>query len=343
MEEFEQSYLRFKDPALAVVGGIGAALVIATLPHVYLENLVGLTGLSEIVPAAAPPLGNTARSLIAIAAGLVSASAIYFILNRKGDPDMGVALREQIIASEAEQAERDLEAEAGKSRFSMPKLAFNAKSLTRFLKKPKKKPAEKKVMDLADLPMLRDGDSHPDAPPRRPIFADSDLGTPLAAEIPQFEQAPVEEPAPVMEQVAAAMPAVETAAEEPLELQQPLAPQATPEPAVETASAAQQDLSGLSVSQLADRLEFSLRRLKQLELASRSVESVVAAKEAAEPASAPVQESVSDQPVEVADPAQPALKSVDSVPAPDRNPGQADMDAALKAALGTLERMTAQR
>lgn len=343
MEEFEQSYLRFKDPALAVVGGIGAALVIATLPHVYLENLVGLTGLSEIVSAAAPPLGNTARSLIAVAAGLVSASAIYFILNRKGDPDMGVALREQIIASEAEHAERDLEAEAGKSRFSMPKLAFNAKSLTRFLKKPKKKPAEKKVMDLADLPLLREGDRHPDAPARRPIFADSDLGTPLASEIQQFEEAPVEEPAPVMEQVAAAMPAVATSVEEPLELQQPLAPQATPEPAVESAAAEQPDLSGLSVSQLADRLEFSLRRLKQLEIASRSVESVVAAKEAAEPVSPSVEAPVAAQPVEAAAPAQPALKSVDSVPAPDRNPRQADMDAALKAALGTLERMTAQR
>lgn len=344
MEEFEQNYLRFKDPALAVVGGIGAALVIATLPHVYLENLVGLTGLSEFVPAAAPPLGNTARSLIAIAAGLVSASAIYFILNRKGDPDMGVALREQIIASEAEQAERDLEAEAGKSRFAMPKLAFNAKSLTRFLKKPKKKPAEKKVMDLADLPMLRDGDRHPDAPPRRPIFADSDLGTPLAAEIPSFEQeAPVAEPAPVMEQVAAAMPAVATAAEEPLELDQAFPPQAAPAPTVEEPVAAQEDLSRLSVSQLADRLEFSLRRLKQLEIASRSVESVVAAKEAAEQVSSPVEAQATTEPVEATAPVQPALKSVDTIPAPDPDPRQADMDAALKAALGTLERMTAQR
>ncbi|SIN59674.1 hypothetical protein SAMN02745824_0205 [Parasphingorhabdus marina DSM 22363] len=341
MEEFEQNYLRFKDPALAVVGGIGAALVIATLPHVYLENIVGLTGLSEIVPVAAPPLGNTARSLIAIAAGLVSASAIYFILNRKGDPDMGVALREQIIASEAEQAERELEAEAGKSRFTMPKLAFNAKSLTRFLKKPKKKPAEKKVMDLADLPMLREGDRHPDAPARRPIFADSDLGTPLASEIPQFEQeAPVPEPAPVMEQVAAAMPAVASEVEEPLELQEPLEPQVAAEPVTEAVEAQPEDLSGLSVSQLADRLEFSLRRLKQLEIASRSVESVVAAKEAAEPV-APTAEATAPAPAVEA--AVPALKSVDTVPAPDRNPRQADMDAALKAALGTLERMTAQR
>ena len=61
----EQDMARFKQPAIAVAGGIAAALVIATLPHVYLENIIGATGLSEIIPAAAPPLGNTAPGLIA--------------------------------------------------------------------------------------------------------------------------------------------------------------------------------------------------------------------------------------------------------------------------------------
>ncbi|MEO9498336.1 MAG: hypothetical protein ABJD75_14290 [Parasphingorhabdus sp.] len=336
MEEFEQNYMRFKDPALALAGGIGAALVIATLPHVYLENIVGFTGLSEIVPAAAPPLGNTARGLIAVMAGLVSASAIYFFINHKGTSDMGVALREQINA--AQPVELDQDEEEGKRRFTMPKLALNTKSLTRFLKKPKKKnPDDKKVMDLADLPMLRDGDRHPDAPARRPIFAESDLGTPLASEIQTFEQeAPVAEQVVPAEPVAASVaaepiPVVQEAA--PLELDQPVG--TVPATTVEEEQAApQEDLSELSLSQLADRLEFGLRRLKQLELASQTVASVTADREV--PA-APVAEP---EPVAAT---QPPLKPVETTLEDIRSNQQADMDAALKAALGTLERMTAQR
>ena len=71
MDQIEQDFARFKQPVMAVAGGIAVALVVATLPHVYLENIVGATGLSEIVPAAAPPLGNTARSLIAVVAGFI--------------------------------------------------------------------------------------------------------------------------------------------------------------------------------------------------------------------------------------------------------------------------------
>lgn len=336
MEEFEQNYMRFKDPALALAGGIGAALVIATLPHVYLENIVGFTGLSEIVPAAAPPLGNTARGLIAVMAGLVSASAIYFFINHKGTSDMGVALREQINAAQPVELEQD--EEQGKRRFSMPKLALNTRSLTRFLKKPKEKNSdEKQVMDLADLPMLRDGDRHPDAPARRPIFAESDLGTPLASEIRPFDQE-----APVAEQAAPAEPIAPPVAAEsvsnvqgaaPLELNQPA--ETVPAPSAEMAEqpAAQEDLSGLSLSQLADRLEFGLRRLKQLELASETVASVTAEREAPAPVAEP-------EPVAAT---QPPLKPVETTLEDIRSNQQADMDAALKAALGTLERMTAQR
>ncbi|MFT6009435.1 MAG: hypothetical protein ACI9TB_002675, partial [Parasphingorhabdus sp.] len=36
VDQIEQDFARFKQPAVAVAGGIAAALVIATLPHVYL-------------------------------------------------------------------------------------------------------------------------------------------------------------------------------------------------------------------------------------------------------------------------------------------------------------------
>ena len=56
VNSIEHDLTRFRMPAMALGGGIAAALVVATLPHVYLENMVGATGLSEIIPAAAPPL-----------------------------------------------------------------------------------------------------------------------------------------------------------------------------------------------------------------------------------------------------------------------------------------------
>ena len=50
MDQIEQDLARFRRPVMAAAGGIAAALVVATLPHVYLEDIVGATGLSEIVP-----------------------------------------------------------------------------------------------------------------------------------------------------------------------------------------------------------------------------------------------------------------------------------------------------
>ena len=158
MDQLQEDLSRFKQPAMAAVGGIAAALVVATLPTVYLEKIIGLTGIAEIVPAAAPPLGNTAKSLLAVSAGIFSASVIYVFLNRKGGSDMSLAIRKN-LTPDPEPVEEP------KSKFSMPKF-----SLKKMLQKPKKKKG--KVTDLADLPQLREADSHPDAPARRPIFAD---------------------------------------------------------------------------------------------------------------------------------------------------------------------------
>lgn len=338
---------------MALVGGTGAALVIATLPHVYLENLVGFTGLSEIISAAAPPLGNTARGLIAIMAGLVSASAIYFFLNRKGDSDMSVALREQINSYNPVDPDYDPAADERKSRFSMPKFSLNAKSLTRFLKKPKKKDAgPKKVMDLADLPMLRESDAHPDAPARRPIFAESDLGSPLASQIQPLQTADMEQEEPASQNVSPAPFSAERSIPAPLEeevvpqapvteleiAEQPVAVEIAT-PLEELPVEAPEDLSSLTIAQLADRLESGLNRLKQIENATSSIASVATEREhAAHPAEDQVVKSE-----ELSADSPPPLKPVEKSQEQLQAERQADMDAALKAALGTLEKMTAQR
>lgn len=371
MDQLEQDLTRFKQPAMALVGGIAAALVVATLPHVYLESIIGATGLSEIVSAAAPPLGNTARGLIAVVAGLVSASAIYIFLNRKsnsqmGGSDMSLAIRRNLTP------EPEVEKVESKSSFTLPKISLSTKSLTKFLKKPKKVSGE--VTDLADLPNLRQADSHPDAPARAPIFAAADLGSPLAEQIKPFE-APLQ---PIVEPEPSAAPAPEAAApvvahtpneaerdmrvevkpEEALDLSknifadrapavapvsQPVAqaPQAPLAPSKQVPSASAEDMADLSIAQLATRLETGLARLKELEINHRNHSQ--AARQFPETADKPLP-TAEDVPVIV-----PPLRSVESpettaVTEVDAQAArQADMDAALKAALGTLERMTAHR
>lgn len=337
VEQTQHNMNRFKEPTMAAAAGIGAALIIATLPHVYLENIIGASGLSEIVPAAAPPLGNTARGLIAAMAGLVSASAIYFFLNRKGGSDMGVALREQINAASPIETDFEEEANARKSRFSLPKL--NTKSLTKFLKKPKKDKA--RVMDLSDLPQLRKVDSKPEQSARPSIFTEAEAvqTAPLPQAIRHFEEGTSAEPMPIdipsaptqAQPLSDVIPSVETATD-------PQQPGQAPAPIAKAAvvEVPAEDLSDLNIAQLADRLESGLRRLKQLEAGSATAAEIPAQTAViAEPVAGPVSET----PVL----AQPQLREVEKSPEDVAAVRQADMDAALKAALGTLEKMTAQR
>lgn len=371
MDQLDQDLTRFKNPAMALVGGIAAALVVATLPSVYLEKIIGMTGIAEIVSAAAPPLGNTAKSLLAIFAGLVSTSIIFYFLHRKGDADMGLAIR-KLANWEEEKAEwEERKAKPKKSKFSLKKL----------LQKPKKKKGE--VKDLSDLPNLREKDSHPDAPARQPIFAEKDLGAPLESRIKPFDQqdavAETEDsaqesskpdvvPAPFIMDKSLQPPEPQNHEQEaPLDLSgqvsvpagleaaQPAAaasesdkaPLVEPEPAafvappvnmvVETVSEPKEDLSALSIGQLTARLEAGLDRLQQLH--QSAPQPLVAAPSPAK-VSAPGGINVSSEP---APSAPPVLKSVEPTQEEIDAKRHADMDAALKAALGTLEKMTAQR
>ncbi len=338
MDQIEQDFARFKQPVMAVAGGIAVALVVATLPHVYLENIVGATGLSEIVPAAAPPLGNTARSLIAVVAGLISASALYLFLSYKtksheGGSDMGLAIRNN-LASESVGDDRN-----GKSRFAVPKLSLSAKSLTKFLKKPKKSPG--RVTELKDLPDIREADRHPDAPARQPIFAASDLGLPLSEKIKRFDEPIFDEKAEESAEPAAQQEAQAVPQEEPKSrLQQPAeekpAENIAPQKEFVVPSA---DLSALSLAELADRLEAGLARLEGLQRREEVKPAPVKTSAAESENTTPVPE----MPATPAPVAIPPLRSVDKVEDNGPQDRQADMDAALKAALGTLEKMTVQR
>tara|TARA_R110000824_G_scaffold50894_6_gene141894 strand:+ start:8269 stop:9312 length:1044 start_codon:yes stop_codon:yes gene_type:complete len=342
VDPIEQDLARFKQPAMAVAGGIAAALVIATLPHVYLENIVGMTGLSEIIPAAAPPLGNTARGLIAVVAGMISSSALYLILNHKpkflgGGSDMSLALRKNLTTESLDDEQER------KSRFSVPKLNLSAKSLTKFLKKPKK--SQGQVTELKDLPDIRPADRHPDAPARQPIFASSDLGAPLADKIKRFDQSEVEQHGTKPPEKTT--PPIVTP--DPFAAEKILRTPSQQEPAVDRSENIAQreevvtpkaDLSTLSLAQLADRLEAGLRRLETLEMRERSAppQTIPSSVPNVENAVSLAEASESPDPVAI-----PPLRSVGSVEINTEDNRQADMDAALKAALGTLERMRVHR
>ncbi|GAA4760647.1 hypothetical protein GCM10023219_00410 [Stakelama sediminis] len=73
-----QSSFRLKavsGPALAVVSGIVAAAALLAIPRAMVERAIMASGLPAVLPAAAPPLGMTARIALAVIAGLVVAGA----------------------------------------------------------------------------------------------------------------------------------------------------------------------------------------------------------------------------------------------------------------------------
>ncbi len=140
-----------------------------------LEGFTGATGLSELVPAAAAPLGDTARAMMAFSAGAITLAVLAFILLRQDVPPRQVAAE---IPSTVDDETDDVgEASSFKdrlARIALPKMPW-AKG-------------EDDITDLSDLPKLRNGDVHPDAPPRRPLYAQQDLP------VVELEDAPVAAP-----------------------------------------------------------------------------------------------------------------------------------------------------
>ncbi|WEJ99926.1 MAG: hypothetical protein P0Y59_24030 [Candidatus Sphingomonas phytovorans] len=113
----------------AVIGGV-IALAFALIPTGLLEDLVIDSGLAAVIPAAAPPLGVTARAVLILAAGGGTALIAWF----------GLFL---LLGDRAIVVQKSGEADDGKA------------------------------------PVLRRADAHPDAPARRPLSANRELGTPF--------------------------------------------------------------------------------------------------------------------------------------------------------------------
>lgn len=297
--------------AMAMGGAIVAAVATMFIPAAVLEGITGSTGLSELVPATAAPLGDTARALFAFGAGALTLAALAFAL-----------LRQESVPAKAPIADpyapvpSDNDAAFFKDRLARIKLP----------KMPWVK-GEDDITDLADLPKLKNGDIHPDAPPRRPLSATQDLPMLDLAEIA------VEEPVVAEDEIAFEEPA--TVNDEPFVKDVPVAIAQPTQPPVPTVAHDIEPTLAEMVAQLEAAVAERQKQLADLE--------IVAAKLAAERPAAPVDvpeaqavEVIPDEDVTI-EPARNERPPLEAVPVSAVKDD--DMDSALAAALATLHRM----
>lgn len=189
--------------AIAVGGGLAAAVGSSFIPMNAIEGFVSAYGIAELLPAAAPPLGNTARLALSTGIGTLTAGALLALLPRGEKDVMGY----ETVVTTDESVSETAPARGGSG---VSKLAGWLKSL-RF---GKADADETEVTDFGDLNRMRMrmGDQHPDAPVRAPIMANSDLGAPFDSPPETAQPLPLEEP------VASDAPIDAGADEQPLDL-----------------------------------------------------------------------------------------------------------------------------
>lgn len=294
--------------AMAMSGAIVAAVATMFIPAAVLEGITGSTGLSELVPATAAPLGDTARALFAFGAGALTLAALAFVLLRQESVPAKAAIADPYapVPSDNDAAFfKDMLA-----RIKLPKMPWVK--------------GEDDITDLADLPKLKNGDIHPDAPPRRPLSATQDLPMLDLAEIA------VEEPVVAEDEIAFEEPEIVT--DEPVVEDVPVA---IAQPVMPTVAHDIEPTLAEMVAQLEAAVAERQKQLADLE--------IVAAKLAAERPAAPVDvpeaqavEVIPDEDVTI-EPARNERPPLEAVPASAVKDD--DMDSALAAALATLHRM----
>lgn len=300
---------------LAVGVSIVAAAGTMFVPVSMIESITGSTGISEMVPATAAPLGDTARAIIAFIGG-----ALSFLLM------LALMLREEKPGSNQKVEPDDLDhfedrpgiLEGLRVRFSalsLPKMPWSSD--------------DDDILDLADLPKLRSNDAHPDAPPRRPLFASSDL---VETALPEFlneqQAADIAEDCEAITQsevrgeVDASVDAIQI---------------------VEDYLIESTDIP--SLAEMVEQLEASLEQRKaQLTELEKVARELVAKEDApVEEAQISTEPAIAEPEIEAEMPAKdipvtrPPLTAVPSV-----DDEEEEMDAALDAALQTLHRMNGQ-
>ena len=308
--------------SIAMGASIIAAAATMFVPVNVLESITGATGLSEIVGAAAAPLGDKARALIAFGAGALTLAAMTVMLLRKDagliNDDVEVVAAAGFaplpgIVEDDDDGDRDGEPLSLMER--LLRLRLPALSLP---KMPWVK-GENDITELGDLLKLRNGDIHPDAPPRRPLSATQDLPVLDLAEM-QIEGFAEKQPEALVEVDAVVLPSA---------AYEPSAP-------VEHAASDFQP----SLAEMVAQLESAVNQRQQQLAALEIVAAQLAAEKPAEDVAVPLEMQVPDVVANVEtlpEPARAERPPLEAVPtSPEK---QDDMDAALAAALATLHRM----
>lgn len=332
-----QAMLKFDDQtravAMATGGGAIAAIVAMFVPTGIWETLTGSTGVSEMIPATAAPLGDTARALISYGFGALTLLILAaMLLRRTGPADLAAISHDEPLWTNPEvfgDDEDSFEEEA-------PRVSLFARIKAWFAAFVAARRNGDGINDLADLPKLRAGDAHPDAPPRRPFSAQRDIAEAEAyfAEPTEVEAVEMGDDEATIEVEAEWVEAEEI---ETVEVMQP-AEEAAEAPAEAPVAAPQGD---------ANSLEDMVRRFETA-LAERDAQLAFIEKLASELPSnvQPIRPDISPaaeiEPVAI-DPA--PLRAVEAEEAPadvPPRPESEELDAALRSALETLHRMNAR-
>ncbi|MDQ4418901.1 hypothetical protein OOT33_00370 [Sphingobium sp. DEHP117] len=155
--------------ALAGLGGAGAG---ALIPVDMLELASRASGLAQALPAAAPPLGDTARGLFIGIAGLGTAGLAALISPWRGRiPHKNTRDRDMTFMETA--------------------LGGLFRRRAKRVEHVEAAPAEQQEIELP--PSVRRADAHPDAPPRAPLMVSRDLAGGLSSLIEEEPRGPIVE------------------------------------------------------------------------------------------------------------------------------------------------------
>ncbi len=319
---------------MALFAASACALAMLSVPIPLIELVVASTGLSEIVPAAAPPLGFSARAILAGFAALAG---------------MGVSLTLDPRGHHRDEAG----APVGNLTEGRGAMGFALGKLTSFTRSRRSKGAD----EAEAMPVLRRADAHPDAPARRPIFASRDFeGAEILAGPAPFPAADVYEPQAITDMADALdfaeeiveAPVTESIEAEPVtfspfgDTSAPRAPEPMEDRAIlteaimalpveeEPVQVPRAPLESLSISELVDRFEHGIARRKAL------AQSAAAVKQVGDVLAETGRNRAGEAPAEPR-----VLADIPPMPRVDVRAGvDADIDEALRQALGTLQQIT---
>ncbi len=289
--------------AMAIGGAAIASVVAMFVPVGLWETLTGSTGISEMIPATAAPLGDTARAMIAFGVGALTFALLAPMLLRRKDMVRAAPQRGR------EPVYYQIDDEPRGDQKTAPSLISRLKEKASAFIAARRGAGD--ISGLEDLPKLRPADAHPDAPPRRPLRATRDLVDP--------------EPEALVQETLV-QPSAEPVAESEMGI-------ALPETSVEPALSADvpAEISSASLAEMIDRLETALAE-RQQKLAQ--LEALIGEEAAAK---VPQLREVASEAASVAK-AAPVVEAVASAAPQEAE----EMDAALRSALQTLHRMNAR-